>query len=269
MKKCNNCGAQNADSSLFCTKCGKPIPEGKVCPNCGAPVNDGDVFCTECGNKISENVSSQPTVSAQEVNTESDPPTVYYDEEDEGKHYLKYILGTVAVIAVVVIITMHSYWSGTPSGSDTDTLAVDSAVVDSAFVDSGFDPDSAAAPLDSAGIDISNSTSNDYYDAYGSAYSQEPEYREFKAEEYVYAYIANQSFYDSGGATISFDGECHMYIDDTLVSNTVSVLSWNSRSATIQYRSPRLGDGKLVVRIVSDDAVEIYDPVDGITYNQR
>ena len=54
MKKCHNCGAQNADDSRFCTECGKPIPQGSVCPHCGASVNDGDVFCQNCGKKLLE-----------------------------------------------------------------------------------------------------------------------------------------------------------------------------------------------------------------------
>lgn len=42
------------DDSLFCTECGKPMPQGKVCPNCGVSINSGDLFCLNCGNKIIE-----------------------------------------------------------------------------------------------------------------------------------------------------------------------------------------------------------------------
>ena len=49
MKKCSYCGAQMNDDSLFCTECGKPIPQGCVCPHCGASMNEGDVFCQSCG----------------------------------------------------------------------------------------------------------------------------------------------------------------------------------------------------------------------------
>lgn len=54
MKKCPNCGAQMDDDSLFCTECGKPIPQGNVCPHCGASLNEGDVFCQCCGKKVDE-----------------------------------------------------------------------------------------------------------------------------------------------------------------------------------------------------------------------
>ena len=54
MKKCPNCGAQNADDSRFCTECGKPIPQGSVCPHCGASINTEDAFCVKCGNSLYE-----------------------------------------------------------------------------------------------------------------------------------------------------------------------------------------------------------------------
>lgn len=54
MKKCPFCGAELADDNLFCTECGKELPQGNVCPHCGAILNEGDVFCTECGKRIDE-----------------------------------------------------------------------------------------------------------------------------------------------------------------------------------------------------------------------
>ena len=54
MKKCPNCGAQMNDDSLFCTECGKQIPQGNQCPHCGALLNNGDAFCQNCGKKVVE-----------------------------------------------------------------------------------------------------------------------------------------------------------------------------------------------------------------------
>lgn len=54
MKTCPNCGVQINDDCLFCTECGKPIPQGSLCPHCGASVNDGDIFCQNCGKKVDE-----------------------------------------------------------------------------------------------------------------------------------------------------------------------------------------------------------------------
>ena len=64
MKKCPNCGAQIDDNSLFCTECGKQIPQGNVCPHCGASVSDGDAFCQSCGNKVDGVEEQQPSAAA-------------------------------------------------------------------------------------------------------------------------------------------------------------------------------------------------------------
>ena len=66
MKKCPYCSAQMNDDSLFCTECGKPIPQGNVCPHCGASVNDGDTFCQNCGKKIDGIQPSSPVESTLE-----------------------------------------------------------------------------------------------------------------------------------------------------------------------------------------------------------
>lgn len=200
MRKCPNCGAQNADDNLFCTECGKPISQGNVCQYCGAPVNDGDAFCSECGNKISESTSPQTSVQTQDLNTESEPPTVYYDEEDKGKPYLKYIIGAVAVIVVLVLVKMCNFSSSNPSGSDMDSLAVDSAAVDSAAVDSAvvepaFDPDSVAV-VDSI---IADETYTPYTD---EAYESAEAYDSPIDGEYA-KYIGKwASYITSGGRTL-------------------------------------------------------------------
>lgn len=65
MKRCSYCGEQNEDDSLFCTECGKPIPQGTVCPHCGAEVSENDVFCTNCGRKLDEESTPGTTKSSQ------------------------------------------------------------------------------------------------------------------------------------------------------------------------------------------------------------
>lgn len=59
MKKCPSCGAQMNDDSLFCTECGKQIPQGVICPHCGASLNEGDVFCQSCGKRVDEIPSTE------------------------------------------------------------------------------------------------------------------------------------------------------------------------------------------------------------------
>lgn len=88
MKNCPNCGAQIKDDSLFCTECGKPIPQGSVCPHCGASVNDGDVFCQKCGKGINEPPSEE---------------IITNDEEKKSgfKKYLPYVLGAFVLLMII------------------------------------------------------------------------------------------------------------------------------------------------------------------------
>ncbi len=65
-KQCPQCGAENADSSKFCLKCGAPLPAqapaapaggapagGQVtCPSCGASNAAGSKFCLKCGQPL-------------------------------------------------------------------------------------------------------------------------------------------------------------------------------------------------------------------------
>lgn len=69
MKRCSYCGAQNEDESLFCTECGKPIPQSRVCPHCRANVSNDDVFCQNCGKKIIEEPLPASTEPPQDTDT--------------------------------------------------------------------------------------------------------------------------------------------------------------------------------------------------------
>ena len=56
-----------SDDNLFCTECGRQIPQGNACPHCGAPMNDGDVFCQNCGKKPDEAVLPSAAPSSLRV----------------------------------------------------------------------------------------------------------------------------------------------------------------------------------------------------------
>lgn len=47
---CPSCGAPNAKSAKFCTKCGTPLL--MKCPSCGALFRVGAKFCSQCGSKV-------------------------------------------------------------------------------------------------------------------------------------------------------------------------------------------------------------------------
>lgn len=60
--KCPNCGAAVPEGGLFCTSCGKPIPqvgassdtaEKQFCVACGAELASDAIFCEKCGTKVS------------------------------------------------------------------------------------------------------------------------------------------------------------------------------------------------------------------------
>ena len=69
MKKCPNCGAQIADDSCFCNKCGKAIPQGVVCPHCGASVNDNDSFCQNCGRNLANVNTTNHNINTMKENS--------------------------------------------------------------------------------------------------------------------------------------------------------------------------------------------------------
>lgn len=63
---CQSCDAIITISSVFCNKCGKPLPKWDFspvisqinaqnvskCPQCGSDVSKDAVFCEKCGNKL-------------------------------------------------------------------------------------------------------------------------------------------------------------------------------------------------------------------------
>lgn len=128
MKKCPNCGAQNLDDSLFCTECGKPIPQCNVCPYCGADINEGDVFCQNCGKK--------PTDTPIEANE-----AVYDGEKKSGfKKYLPYILGAVVLLAIIGYFNYKdSNNTSTPNDIEAETTDSITENVEAKTIDSGED----------------------------------------------------------------------------------------------------------------------------------
>jgi hypothetical protein len=71
--KCQSCGTDNDDDSLFCEACGKPFPPPieksavKLCKNCGKEIKQDDTFCSNCGYAVSWTKQSSTTGSAINV----------------------------------------------------------------------------------------------------------------------------------------------------------------------------------------------------------
>lgn len=116
MKKCPNCGAQMSDDSLFCTECGKPIPQENVCPHCGAQVNENDAFCQHCGKSLSE-----PPVGEADYAAET--------EESASKMIWFYVAGAVVLLAILG--GGYYAWKGNQHTENQDVAAADSTMVES------------------------------------------------------------------------------------------------------------------------------------------
>lgn len=133
MKKCTNCGAQIADDSLFCTECGKPIPQGNVCPHCGASLNEGDAFCTNCGMKVDERQSTSPSESSstcQNENVEFSDSNRQIGEDVEQKPSSKKTIPVI--IAIIVLILIVGGWYGYKVyTANNDNIPIDSTSIDS------------------------------------------------------------------------------------------------------------------------------------------
>ena len=178
MKICPNCGAQMNDDSLFCTECGKQIPQGIVCPHCGVSLNEGDVFCQSCGKRVDDSPSTDmsnlthnscpycgASINEGDVFCEncgrnlSDgsigfiPSEIqqetYLEEESSSKKILPIILG---ILAIAIIGGGVWYWS-----SKNKQTAITSTIVPK------NDSINADAIIDTDSIEVVDSVADDGY----------------------------------------------------------------------------------------------------------
>ena len=204
MKKCPNCGAQMNDDSLFCTECGRPIPQGSVCPHCGASLNEGDVFCQNCGKKVDDSPSTDisnithnkcpycgASVNEGDVFCENcgrnlsdgsigfTPNEIIQEtcveEESSSKKILPILLG---ILAVIIIGGGLWYWSSQKNDSKltptTKTIVQESDSIDKADLPT-TDPDSIMEVVDSIFVEDYNedyeadTVATDNYERYNDA----------------------------------------------------------------------------------------------------
>ena len=131
MKKCPFCGAELNDDSLFCTQCGKQLPNDYQCPHCGAKVYDGDIFCQNCGEKLSKD-SVIPQTDEHFDNDSNETSEVYYEEEvskNGFKKYLPYIIGGVIVLGIIGYFSSNDSFNN--NGYNTNAIATVSDSIDS------------------------------------------------------------------------------------------------------------------------------------------
>lgn len=113
MKQCPNCGAQIADDSLFCTECGKQIPQDNVCPHCGASVNDGDSFCQNRGMGLSDATDLNSFVNDE-------------DKKNGVKKFLPYMIGGFVLLMIIGYISSN----GSSNGDNSSKTIIDSVSSD-------------------------------------------------------------------------------------------------------------------------------------------
>lgn len=183
MKTCPNCGAQIADDSLFCTECGKQIPQDNVCPHCGASVNDGDSFCQNCGKSIIESKSESAI----------DEPIFNEEEKKSGfKKYLPYIIGAFVLLMII------GYYSSNESDNDSSNGSEETQVMESSNTEEKKKLENGADYTES---DIEASIKVMYDEVFGSDESLDMEAKytssEYKALDAKAAKVADDLYIDS------------------------------------------------------------------------
>ncbi|MBR1505074.1 MAG: hypothetical protein IJ614_03080 [Prevotella sp.] len=241
MKKCPN-GHVVGDNMKFCPQCGATMMGVKFCKNCGAKLNYGDLTCPHCGFRL-DVINKKPNSSVVSNNV------------------LVLILSAFILVLLCMGVWLYKDGKKMPNNYHADAIPkdTDSAIVVE-FVDS--------VAVDTATIDydyyaqIDEPTSDNSYNYDKPQQSS----RTFANEQYVYMYLANQRFHNSSGVDIKIDGDGRIYIDGD-AAGVISVLRYDSKSALLRYGNGMNGEGKILVRIVSDK-LELTDPVDGTTWYQ-
>lgn len=69
--KCEKCGNEIADNSVFCDNCGNKLPkqQKKFCVNCGAEMNNDAEFCGNCGFSVKNG-----TFPVENIHSDDDVP---------------------------------------------------------------------------------------------------------------------------------------------------------------------------------------------------
>jgi uncharacterized OB-fold protein len=119
MAFCANCGTQMGDGVKFCASCGtqaggaapaapatEKVGNIRKCPACGAALESFQARCESCGHELNKvGVSSGikdffDTLAASDMQAQADPAA----NKGEGKKNLKFFIGLVVVLAIMVAI---------------------------------------------------------------------------------------------------------------------------------------------------------------------
>lgn len=118
MKKCQACGYENTDDSLFCSECGKKLeekPVQKFCQHCGTAVAPGSLFCGECGKPLQ---SLEEKITSQVV--EEKPAPKLAPAQDKKKNMLPIIIVAAVLCVVAIGVGIFFVTQGGFGGNDSD-----------------------------------------------------------------------------------------------------------------------------------------------------
>lgn len=132
---------------MFCTKCGKEMPEGSAfCTSCGAPLHKGEPVIPEKASAVGERSPDQPPakIPPMEVNvTELSAKARFF----VGRNKLKVIVGAaVLVVFIVSCCVLMTFTGGFTLGQTDDTFK--RALENSDIVKKGVASDDLLNPSD-------------------------------------------------------------------------------------------------------------------------
>ena len=62
--RCDKCGQNVPDGSVFCNHCGNPLSHDTVCPACGQTIPQNSVFCPKCGKMVRNDMHDESPAEA-------------------------------------------------------------------------------------------------------------------------------------------------------------------------------------------------------------
>lgn len=161
--KCQNCGSEVPEGSVFCETCGAQLAYQGYCTNCGAPLEGDASFCPNCGTPIKEEEPQQDKqeaggpvvkkVTANQVEPKpiqheaviptepvplpaqpekQNPPTAQElpAKTPKARSKLPLILGVLGVIVIVGGVYFYMAGSDAPATTVQTSAVTSSSVVD-------------------------------------------------------------------------------------------------------------------------------------------
>ena len=164
--RCQHCGHEVPEGSVFCNRCGYRMSNDMACPHCGKQIPASSVFCPTCGKAVKQEVNNvsttkpvnePPSRSAQTYNQQrqeaarnaqraanawqTKPEPVVEDEEEEyddnggggRSHYNRnLIIGIVLAVLAIALLNMLRHCSSQENdrlkaSSDSLALAADNS----------------------------------------------------------------------------------------------------------------------------------------------